>query len=518
MEVKNSANNRGSLLGRIPSFLLLSLLTVLFLQSCSSSAEVIVVSEEPKVLVPVADQNAGPAEELPEPNGILRIGSPYSVQSYDPLFAQNPTELRVISLLYDRLFWLNEAGEPVPYLVSQWERSEDGLTYTFLLRTDLFYHDSELFSNGKGRRISAQDVKEMIERTTDPNVPSLGRELLTSIAGLNEMSQERFEIKNPLQRTRTLDDAVQVLNSTTLQIQLHRPDPRFIYKLASPVLSVYPPEAVQHSGLMLHTDPVGSGPYEVSRKQGSVLVLTRSVTVHTELNLPYIDWNRIDFRELSSDLDAVNGILEGELDWAPDAGPDLGQLPDKEMAQPLEGSSDRRSSEPARLERFNSFVISVYRPLATDALSSTSTDPSEVLLSNTLTSALSSICSVEILASDVKFDPEQVTGFTSPFVEEWVEHLELSADKEATSGLSETVNSSPRISSAGIEFVFRDGFHTQLTNEQSLRQADPTRWNKEKVAEFRCIQPALLRKGADLSTIGLENSPVTWRIPNRITP
>jgi hypothetical protein len=284
------------------------------------------------------------------------------------------------------------------------------------------------------------------------------------------------------------------------------------------VLSVYPPEAVQHSGLMLHTDPVGSGPYEVSRKQGSVLVLTRSVTVHTELNLPYIDWNRIDFRELSSDLDAVNGILEGELDWAPDAGPDLGQLPDKEMAQPLEGSSDRRSSEPARLERFNSFVISVYRPLATDALSSTSTDPSEVLLSNTLTSALSSICSVEILASDVKFDPEQVTGFTSPFVEEWVEHLELSADKEATSGLSETVNSSPRISSAGIEFVFRDGFHTQLTNEQSLRQADPTRWNKEKVAEFRCIQPALLRKGADLSTIGLENSPVTWRIPNRITP
>jgi hypothetical protein len=94
----------------------------------------------------------------------------------------------------------------------------------------------------------------------------------------------------------------------------------------------------------------------------------------------------------------------------------------------------------------------------------------------------------------------------------------LSAAKEAMSALNETVSSSAVGFQAGIEFTFRDGFHTQLTNEQSLRQADPTRWNKEKVAELRCIQPALLRKGADLSTIGLENSPVTWRIPNRITP
>lgn len=518
MEVKNSANNRGSLFVRFPSFVLLSLLTVLLLQSCSSSAEVIVISEDPKALVPFQGDDQGEDDELPEPNGILRIGSPFPVRSFDPLFAENPTELRVISLLYDRLFRLNEAGEPVPYLVSQWERSEDGLTYTFTLRTDLFYHDSELFSNGKGRRISAQDVKEMIVRTTDPNVPSLGRELLTSIAGLNEMSQERFEIKNPLQRTRTLDDAVQVLNSTTLQIQLHRPDPRFIYKLASPVLSVYPPEAVQHSALTLHTDPVGSGPYEVSRKQDSVLVLTRSVTVHSELNLSYIDWNRIDFRELSSDLDAVSGILDGELDWAPDAGPDLGQLPDKEMLHPLNVAPDRGSSEPARLERFNSFVISVYRPLGTDALSSTSIDPQGVSLSNALTSILSSICSVEILVSDVIFDPQQVTGFTSPFVEEWVEHLALSVARGATNELSESVSSSSRGTQTGIEFTFRDGFHTQLTTVQTLRQADPTLWNKEKVAELRCIQPALLRKGADFSTIGLENSPVTWRIPNRFTP
>lgn len=48
-----------------------------------------------------------------------------------------------MSLIYDTLLWKDAAGDLVPWLASDYERSDDGLTYTFALREDVRWHDGE---------------------------------------------------------------------------------------------------------------------------------------------------------------------------------------------------------------------------------------------------------------------------------------------------------------------------------------------------------------------------------------
>ncbi len=558
MAAKNSVSNGSDLVNLVKGATLYGVIGLFLLQGCTSSAEVIVVNEEPKVIVPTLDTEDQRPSSLPREDGILRIGSPFVLRSFDPLYAENPTELRVVSLLYDRLFRLNSAGEPIPYLVDQWQRSEDGKTYTFVLRNDVFYHDSPIFSNGKGRRISAEDVKEVILRTTDPNVPSLGRELLGSIEGLKDMATERFEVKNKTLHIRSLDQPVRVVNSSTLEISLEKPDPRFIYKLASPILSIYPPEALRETAAYLHTMPVGSGPYELSRKQDSVFVVVRTPVQRKDFvnggeqavngeqvvdadtgRLSYTGWNRIDFHWIVDADIAIErlqkGVSGGTVDWFPDAGPILSQHPDKEILSPL-GSPGESHGPPPLLRRFNSFVISVYQSLTPAEKPETSIeleaksseerdwDASQSLppirITDALPLSMRDYCRVELLASDISLNQLDLPHFDSPYLFEWLEFLATESGR-TTDPSKNTITIHETfafVSGMNLMARYRDGYHTQLTSSQTLQESDPTLRNKMKIAELHCSQPALLRKGADFSTIGLENSPVTWRIPNRITP
>ena len=48
--------------------------------------------------------------------------------------------------IYEPLLWINPPGSAeqfTPALATEWERSDDGLTWTFQLRTDVTFHDGE---------------------------------------------------------------------------------------------------------------------------------------------------------------------------------------------------------------------------------------------------------------------------------------------------------------------------------------------------------------------------------------
>lgn len=533
MAAKNSVNSPFFCFGSITVVVLWIFTGALLIQGCSASAEVIVVNEDPKTLVPTSDSPGSKEASIPREDGILRIGSPYQLKSFDPLFAMNPTEFRVVSLLYDRLFRLDQNGSPVPYLVDRWQRSEDQLTYTFTLRNDVFYHDADIFSNGKGRRILAEDIKSMIARVTDPNVPSLGRELLHSVKGLPEMTRERFEVKNTTLHRRSLENSVRVVNASTIQITLEKPDSRFLHKLASPVLSVYPSEALRTSQAYLHSKPVGSGPYELSRHQDSLLVLVRTssqradfvngssesrstemIPIEENRKLSYTGWNRIDIQWIEDDRVAVERLRDEFVDWLPDAGPYLAQTPDVESMQPL-SVTERPITPVPIIDRFHSFVITVYTPVQPfkDYLDSpVSLTP--VKITTSLPEEMLSYCTVELTDGDILTDTVYISGFSSPYVKLWFYYL-LGESNGSAEQLVFEENGSDDVNTPLI-LAFRDGYHTQLTSSSIRKESDPSLWNKIAIAELRCIQPALLRKGAAMSTAGLENSPVPWRIPDRL--
>ncbi|WP_298298135.1 ABC transporter substrate-binding protein [Hydrotalea sp.] len=60
--------------------------------------------------------------------------------------------------LYNTLVELDSNPQIKPSLAKSWEISSNGLIYTFHLRTDVYFHNNAIFTGGKGRLCTAQDV------------------------------------------------------------------------------------------------------------------------------------------------------------------------------------------------------------------------------------------------------------------------------------------------------------------------------------------------------------------------
>jgi len=86
--------------------------------------------------------------EDPPPGTVRVAGSTFGFPSPFAYIA-GPGYVQM-SLLYDTLLWKDGSGELVPWLASRYERSPDGLRYTFFLRPGISWHD--------GRPLTAQDV------------------------------------------------------------------------------------------------------------------------------------------------------------------------------------------------------------------------------------------------------------------------------------------------------------------------------------------------------------------------
>src|SRR5687767_12441408 len=96
------------------------------------------------------------------------------IASLDPAFAKNQSVMWPIHQLYNTLVEVDSNLNIVPSLAKRWEVSSDRLTFTFYLRSDVFFHDDACFSNGKGRRMTASDVAYSLSRITDKSTASTG--------------------------------------------------------------------------------------------------------------------------------------------------------------------------------------------------------------------------------------------------------------------------------------------------------------------------------------------------------
>ncbi len=69
-------------------------------------------------------------------------------QLINPLFSLfNDVDRDLCALIFEGLTAVNERGEIVPRLADRWETSEDGLVYTFYLRSDVRWQDGEPFTS-----------------------------------------------------------------------------------------------------------------------------------------------------------------------------------------------------------------------------------------------------------------------------------------------------------------------------------------------------------------------------------
>ena len=92
---------------------------------------------------------------------VLYGGSPSTL---DPVNCADSTAAGYIVEIFSGLVTLDSNLEVIPYIAESWNISADGMTYTFHLRDDVYFHD--------GTEVTAGDFKYSIERAADPETGS----------------------------------------------------------------------------------------------------------------------------------------------------------------------------------------------------------------------------------------------------------------------------------------------------------------------------------------------------------
>lgn len=115
-------------------------------------------------------------------SGTLEIAVDQSPVGLDPHIATAFSTIAVVGQIYDTLVELNPALQLEPALAESWDVSEDGLTYTFTLRSDVTFHN--------GRTMTGQDVVYSYERIMDEATGSPLASDFTQISGVEAPDDE----------------------------------------------------------------------------------------------------------------------------------------------------------------------------------------------------------------------------------------------------------------------------------------------------------------------------------------
>ena len=141
----------------------------------------------------------------------------------DPQMANTSQEIIAVTNLYRGLTRMDETNTPVLDCAESYTLSTDGLTYTFVLRSDLSY--TKLKKHTKEYELTAKDFVFGLQRTLMPQTNSPYAQLFANIQGAAQVMAGEAPAS-------TL--GITAPDDRTVVIRLAQPDADFLSKLASP--------------------------------------------------------------------------------------------------------------------------------------------------------------------------------------------------------------------------------------------------------------------------------------------
>lgn len=216
-----------------------------------------------------------------KPGGTLIAAFSADPAGFDPQRGPSGMSHVVIEQVYSTLMALDPDAKPYPELAESYEVSEDGLTYTFKLRSGVTFHN--------GDPLTAEDVKFSFDR------------LRAKDSGYSYGAQ-----------VETIA-SVDVIDPQTVQFKLSKRTGPFLIYMAFPGSSIVPKKLVE-SGHDLNAQPVGSGPFKfVSYQPRSAIKFEKNAT-YFEAGKPYFD--AMEYRIISDITALTNAVMSGEVNFS----------------------------------------------------------------------------------------------------------------------------------------------------------------------------------------------------------
>ena len=222
---------------------------------------------------------------------IFRYNESAGIHTLDPAFSKDQATIWATNQLFNGLVQLDNDLNVKPSVAKSWDISSDALSYTFNLRNDVFFHNHELFINGKGRKVTASDFEYSFNRLLDKDFAAPGAWVLGNVASFSALNDSIFTIK------------------------LQKPFPAFLSLLSMQYCSVVPKEIIDGSDF--NRNPIGTGPFKFQLWEDGVKLVFRKNPSYFEKEgeeqLPYLDAVAITF--IKDKQSAFLQFVQGNLDF-----------------------------------------------------------------------------------------------------------------------------------------------------------------------------------------------------------
>lgn len=221
--------------------------------------------------------------QIPSHGGILNQGVVGQPKTINPVLATTPADLLLTRAVFSGLYTYNNQGRPVPDLATDLPTiSNDGRTYTVILKPNLTWHD--------GKPVTSSDVAFTISKIQDPTINS------------------------PL-RGLWLSTTVQAINDQTIIFTTKEESGPFLHNLTVGLL----PEHIWHGVAAenftttgLNLTPLGNGPYAVRQVENAPSKKVNKILLDSFANFPrppFLDGVTVTFYETQ---DEINKAFSGQ--------------------------------------------------------------------------------------------------------------------------------------------------------------------------------------------------------------
>lgn len=239
--------------------------------------------------------------EIPARGGSLTEGILSIPAHINPLLATSEigseADRDLTALVYSGLLRIDKDGNFIPDLAESYTVSEDGLTYTFILKPGLVWHD--------GEKITSEDITFTVKTAQDNRIKSPKR-----------VNWDGVSVENP--------------DNRTIVFTLKKPYAPFLENATLGILPKHIWETVDFNRFdssNYNREPIGSGPYkidsiETTTKDGDKIPVSYTLRAFNKFALgePNITTIKIVFYRTGTELE--NALVSGKVEAINSISPD----------------------------------------------------------------------------------------------------------------------------------------------------------------------------------------------------
>jgi ABC-type transport system substrate-binding protein len=233
-----------------------------------------------------------------------------------------------------------------PQIASKWHVSGDGLTYTFELRNDVYFHENPVFESLEDRKLTIDDVVFTFEKACQPSKdgePSAAYLLLFR----DQLKGAKAFFSGKAKAISGID-----VNDNKITLTLVAPDHNFINKIAQTNAAIISKKVV----LAHHeNDIVGTGPFMLAQKSSKttrkVLLVKNPDYYLTDAKgnaLPYLD--SVVFHIQPDQLAQLSLFEKGQIH-------SINSLPTSKITKMLEGRIKDFNAVPPLMVLYNNPLL-----------------------------------------------------------------------------------------------------------------------------------------------------------------